>query len=61
MPCGPGASCINLPGWFKCSCPMPLVGDPYGPFGCRSPQPVCLHDADCKPDQRCNPVTQECY
>lgn len=61
VPCGPGASCSNLPGWFKCSCPMPLVGDPYGPFGCRSPLPICFHDADCKPDQKCNPVTQECY
>lgn len=61
VPCGPGASCTNLEGWFKCSCPMPLVGDPYGPFGCRSPLPICFHDADCKSDQKCNPVTQECY
>ena len=61
VPCGPGASCTNLPGWFKCSCPMPLVGDAYGPTGCRSPLPVCHQDTDCKADQKCNPVTQECY
>lgn len=61
VPCGPGASCTNLPGWFKCSCPMTLVGDAYGLTGCRSPLPVCFHDADCKNEQKCNPVTQECY
>lgn len=61
LPCGPGASCANLPGWFKCSCPLPLVGDPYSALGCRSPLPICYHDTDCSPSQKCNPVTQECY
>ncbi|CAG2101907.1 unnamed protein product, partial [Medioppia subpectinata] len=61
VPCGPGASCTNLPGWFKCSCPMSLVGDAYGPVGCRAPLPVCFQDSDCKDEQKCNPVTQECY
>lgn len=61
FPCGPGASCQNLPGWYKCSCPMPLVGNAYGPEGCRPPVPACFHDADCQNGQKCNPATQECH
>lgn len=61
IPCGPGASCTNLPGWYKCSCPAPLVGNAYGPEGCRSPIPVCFHDADCPNNLKCDSKTHECY
>ena len=61
LPCGPGAVCSNLPGWYKCSCPLPLLGNAYGPEGCRPPTPVCFHDADCPNNQRCNAETGECF
>ena len=61
LPCGPGAVCQNLPGWYKCSCPLPLVGNAYAAEGCRPPIPICFHDADCPNGQRCNAETQECF
>lgn len=62
LPCGPGASCTNEPGWYRCQCPPPLVGNPYDlNTGCRQPKPLCLIDKDCQSNQKCNPVTKECY
>ena len=62
LPCGPSASCSNEPGWFRCQCPPPLVGNPYDlKNGCRQPLPFCLSDRDCQKHQKCNPLTQECY
>ena len=61
LPCGPGASCQNLPGWYKCSCPLPLLGNAYGPEGCRPPAPVCFHDADCPKGNKCDAKSGECF
>ncbi|RWS29323.1 hypothetical protein B4U80_00125, partial [Leptotrombidium deliense] len=47
IPCGPGASCQNLPGWYKCSCPPPTTGNPYDENGCKIVQQMCT-DGDCK-------------
>ena len=61
LPCGPGASCQNLLGWYKCSCPLPLIGNAYSSEGCRLSVPICFTDENCKENQKCNPITQECY
>ncbi|KAI1292053.1 Latent-transforming growth factor beta-binding protein 4 [Halotydeus destructor] len=60
FPCGPGASCQNKAGWFKCSCPGGLIGNAYGPEGCHPLVHKCFHDADCPNEQTCNTETQEC-
>lgn len=33
-PCALGAICTNLPGGYKCSCPVGMDGDPYSQ-GCK--------------------------
>ncbi|KFM70914.1 Fibrillin-1, partial [Stegodyphus mimosarum] len=52
--------CSNLPGGYKCSCPVGLDGDPYGQ-GCRQMPKVCRRDEDCKFIEACNRLTGECY
>ncbi|XP_064459913.1 uncharacterized protein LOC135370150 isoform X1 [Ornithodoros turicata] len=59
-PCAHGAVCTNLPGSFKCSCPSGLVGDPYH-GRCRQRIQGCSRDSDCKDNEACNALTEQCY
>ncbi|GBN12717.1 Fibrillin-2 [Araneus ventricosus] len=59
-PCALGAICNNLPGGYKCSCPVGLDGDPYKQ-GCRQMPKMCRRDEDCKSIEACNRLTGECY
>lgn len=52
LPCGPGASCHNSRGSFKCQCPTGTVGDPYNE-GCR-PAVECSLDSDCPSAAACD-------
>lgn len=51
-PCHSTASCINLVGSYKCTCPTNTVGDPYVSPGCVKPD-TCTDDSSCQGDQAC--------
>ena len=51
-PCHRSASCVNVVGSFKCSCPPGKVGNPFDQEGCVSPS-ECQTDSQCPRGQSC--------
>ncbi|ENN73328.1 hypothetical protein YQE_10090, partial [Dendroctonus ponderosae] len=59
-PCAPTAECSANHHKATCTCPTPLIGDPF--IRCyqqpAQPQPECTHDGECSSDKSC--INQHC-